>query len=108
MKAPDPEDDTPGFVPTIDEERHFLAQCDYINRTVTATGRMVRRLLRQRNWREDWSEADQDSVWVKTFPDGTTEHLEEWDAYCCEEEYARDFFRDANIPMKPRPKSPPR
>jgi hypothetical protein len=31
--TPDPENDTPGEVPTIEEERYFLAQCDYINRT---------------------------------------------------------------------------
>ena len=101
-------DDDAAGVPTIEEERRFLAQCEYINRGMTDTGVLVRRLLRQRGWRSEWCEEDAEEVWIKTFPDGTTQHLSEPDAYDFEEEYARQFFRDAGIAMKPRgPKRPP-
>ena len=104
--TPTPADENDGPVPTIEQERHCLAQCDYINRSMTATGVLVRRLLRLRGWREEWSEEAEDTVWLKTFSDGTTEQLNEPDAYFCEEEHTRQFFRDSGIPMKPRVKKP--
>jgi hypothetical protein len=99
--------DDAGEVPTIEEERRFLAQCEYINRGMTATGVLVRRLLRERGWRAEWCDEDEEEVWSKTFPDGTTQHLDEMDAYFFEEEYARQFFRDVGIATKPRGRKPP-
>ncbi len=99
---PDPEQDQSPEVPTIEEERHFLAQCEYINRSFTALGTLVRRLLGQRGWRSEWCREDNEVVWTKTFPDGTTQHLSENDAYYYEQEQARQFFRDTGIAMKPR------
>jgi hypothetical protein len=41
-------------------------------------------------------------VYQKTFPDGETQYLSEWDAYNFEEEYTRECFRVARLAMKPR------
>ena len=89
---PDPEDsaeDNSPTVPTIEEERHFLAQCEYVNRSITAFGRKLRRLLFERGWESEYSRVDQEEIWSKTFPDGTAQHLGEYEAYCYEEAQAR-------------------
>ena len=60
---PDPEDsaeDNSPTVPTIEEERHFLAQCEYVNRSITALGRKLRRLLFERGWKSEYSRVDQE------------------------------------------------
>jgi hypothetical protein len=104
---PDPEQDQSPEVPTIAGERHFLEQCEYINRSITAIGRQIRSLLRQRGWRSQWCPEDDEEVWSKTFPDGTTQHLGEDDAYRYEEDHARQFFRNTGIAMKPRKRQKP-
>jgi hypothetical protein len=108
MKSNEPtESEDDGLpVPTVGEERHFLEQCDYVNRLLTAAGRHARRLLRQRGWESGWSEVDEQEIYTKTFPDGTTQHLDEWDAYYFEEDHTREWFRATGLAMKPRPKSP--
>lgn len=99
---PDPEEDQSPEVPTIEEERHFLAQCEYVNRSLTAIGTQIRKLLRQRGWSSEWCREDEEEVWTKTFPDGITQYLGEGDAYRYEQEQTRQFFRDTGIAMKPR------
>ena len=93
-------------VPSIAEERDFLARCDYVNRMLTTAGRKARRLLRDRGWQSVWCEVDQEEVWQKTFGPEDTQHLDEWDAFYYEQDHTRQFFRDGRIPMSPRkPKS---
>ena len=108
---PDPEDsaeDNSPTVPTIEEERHFLAQCEYVNRSITAFGTKLRRLLFERGWQSEFSRVDQEVIWSKTFPDGARACLNDNDAYGYEFNYTRRFFRDTGIAMKPRkqPKPP--
>jgi hypothetical protein len=98
----DPAEDNSPEVPTIEEERHFLAQCEYINRSITAVGRMVRRLLDQRGWQSEYSRVDQEVIWSKTLPDGAAQHLSEDDAYHYEEEQARQFHHDTGRTLEPR------
>ncbi len=89
---PDPEDsaeDNSPTVPTIEEERHFLAQCEYVNRSITAFGRKLRRLLFERGWTSEYSRVDQEVIWSKTFPDGAAQHLGDYEAYRYEEAQAR-------------------
>ena len=89
---PDPEDsaeDNSPTVPTIEEERHFLAQCEYVDRSITAYRRKLRRLLFERGWESEFSRVDQEVIWSKTFPDGAAQHLGEYEAYCYEEAQAR-------------------
>ena len=44
-EAAEPEDDA--FpVPTVEGERHFMAQCEYVNSLTSAAGRHARKLLR--------------------------------------------------------------
>ena len=109
MSQPTPDSPEDSFqpVPTVEEERHFLAQCEYIDRSLTAVGRMVRSLLRDRGWRSSWSPEDQDIVYIKDFPDGQTQYLEQYEAYYFEQEHARQFFRHAKIAMKPRGRKAP-
>jgi hypothetical protein len=89
-------------VPTVEEERDFLARCEYVNRLIATAGRFARKLLRERGWDTVWCEVDQEEVWRKTFDPDNTQHLSEWDAYDYEEEHCRQFFRDARIAMAPR------
>ena len=91
-----------GFVSSIDEQQHFLAECDTVNRNITAIGTMIRKLLCRRGWQSEWSPEEEDDVWSKTFPDGATPHLSDNDAYRYEEDQARQFFRNTGISMKPR------
>ena len=89
-------------VPTVEEERDFLARCEYVNRLTVTAARFARKLLRERGWESVWSEVDQEEVWQKTFGPDDTQHLSEWDAYDYEQEHCRQFFRDAGIAMAPR------
>ena len=89
-------------VPTVEEERDFLARCEYVNRLVGTAGRFARKLLRERGRESFWCEVEQEVVWRKTFGADNTQHLSEWDAFDYEEEHCRQFFRDAGIAMAPR------
>ena len=91
-------------VPTIEDERYFLAQCDYVNKLTIVAGRHARALLYERGWTSKFEEIDQDVVWTKQFPDGDVQHLSEWDAYDYEQEYSRNFFRASKLAMRPRRK----
>jgi hypothetical protein len=93
-------DDQP--VPSIEEERDFLARCEYVNRMLTTAGRMARKLLRDRGWDTVWCDVDQEQVWRKTFSPEDTQHLDEWDAFYYEQDHTRQFFRDGGIPVSPR------
>ena len=90
-----------------ENQRHFLAQCEDLNRNNAAIGTMIRKLLRQRGWEPEWSEEEQEEYWSKTFPDGATACLNVNDAYGYEVNYTRRFFRDTGIAMKPRKRPKP-
>jgi len=99
----EPEDDGLS-VPTVEEERHFMAQCEYVNSLTMAAGRHARKLLRDRGWCSVWSDIDEEEVWQKTFPDGTSQSLGEWDAFYFEQDAVREWFRSAKLSVKPRRK----
>jgi hypothetical protein len=101
----EPEDDALP-VPTVEGERHFMDQCEYINSLTSAAARHARKLLRDRGWRSVWSGVDEEEVWQKTFADGTSQSLGEWDAFYFEQDAVRDWFRSAKLAVKPRCKSP--
>jgi hypothetical protein len=100
----EPEDDVLP-VPTVEGERHFMAQCEYVNSLTSAAGRHARKLLRNRGWCSVWSEVDEEEVWQETFADGTSQSLGEWDAFYFEQDAVRDWFRSAKLSVKPRRKS---
>ncbi len=107
---PDPEDsaeDNCPTVPTIEEERHFLAQCEYVNRSITAFGRKLRTLLHECGWSSEYSPVDHEVIWSKTFPDGTPQHLGEYEAYRYEEAQALGSGDSRRGEVAPRKGSAP-
>jgi hypothetical protein len=93
--------------PTLESEREFLAQCDYVNRLETGLARQARRLLRERSWEETWSEMDEDVIWNKLFFDGDHQHLSLWDAFEYEQDRCRAMFKLMKQSVCPRVKRLP-